>query len=268
MTSRLFQRLADGETAFGANCDINQPEIMEISGAVGLDFLVIDMMMNSVDWRTVAAMTLAADRYGITPGIRLPSYPWAGDGAGIDHHLSSQILRAIAVGVQDVVVSLETVEQVEAALRPIGGTHQRVYLPTFEYGAHGSRAERDTVGPEAVRTMLTPLIESERAVEDLDEILDVPGLESIFLGMGDLSIILGHENDYTHPDLNAFIGDVVRRARAHDVVVFANIHGRSTEDEVVAAVEDLEKLGVRGIYVARDSAVLVRHYTDLLRRIR
>jgi len=268
MASRLFQRLADGETAFGANCDINQPEIMEISGAVGLDFLVIDMMMNSVDWRTVAAMTLAADRYGITPGIRLPSYPWAGDRAGVDYHLSGQILRSIAVGVQDIVVSLETVEQVEAALKPIGETHQRVYLPSFEYGAHGNRAEREGSGHDAVRTMLTPLIESERAIADLDRILAVPGLESIFLGMGDISIILGHENDYTHPDLNAFIGDVARRAGVHDVAVFANIHGRSTQDEVVAAVADLEQLGVKGIYVARDSAVLVRHYTDLLKRIR
>jgi 2-keto-3-deoxy-L-rhamnonate aldolase RhmA len=268
LSSRLFQRLENNETAFGANCDINQSEIMEISGAVGLDFLIIDMMMNSVDWRTVAAMTLAADHYGITPGIRLPSYPWVGDKAGVDFGLNGQILRAIAVGVQDIVVSLETVEQIEAALLPIADPHRRVYLPSYEYAAHGNKDERASTGEDAVRTMLTPLIESERAIEDLDQILAVPGLESIFLGMGDLSVILGHENDYTHPDLAKFIGDVVVRADRNDVAVFANIHGRSSQDDVVAGVEEYRNLGVKAIYVARDSAVLVRYYTELLGIIR
>lgn len=268
MASKLFQRLDKGETVYGANCDINQPEIMEIFGALGLDFLNIDMMMNSVDWRTVAAMTLAADRYDMTPALRLPAYPWSGRAGGIDHHLSGEILRAIAVGVQVICVSLETPEQIEAALRPISDPHRKVYLPSYELSAHGNRDDVSASPVDDTRTMLLPLIESELAIELLDDIFAVPGLEAVFLGMGDLSVLFGHPNDYAHPDLTAFVKDAVQRAAKHDVAIFANVHGRPTIDEQASAVKDFEALGVKGVFVPRDSAVLVRYYKDLMERIR
>jgi 4-hydroxy-2-oxoheptanedioate aldolase len=116
--------------------------------------------------------------------------------------------------------------------------------------------------------MLLPLLESQLALDKLDEILAVPGLRAVFLGMGDLSVILGHPNDYTHPDLTAFIADTVARAAKHDVAVFANIHGRPTMDGIAEGVGDFEGLGVKGIFVPRDSAVLIRFYRDLLDRVR
>ena len=264
----MFERLAAGATAYGAFTDINQPEIAEIAGAIGLDFICIDMMMGAVDWNTSSRITLAAERHGITPAIRLPAFPWAGSRLAIDRHISADIVRAVAGGAQAIFVSLETPEQVQAALLPAASDHRRVYLPAFEFEAHGNALEKDSVTTPPERAMLFPLIESQLAIDLLDEILAVPGLEGIFLGMGDLSVILGHPNDYAHPDLIAFVQDVINRAAPHDVCVFVNIHGRAGLEDVATAVREYEVMGARGIFVPRDSAILLRYYRDLLARLR
>jgi 2-keto-3-deoxy-L-rhamnonate aldolase RhmA len=141
-----------------------------------------------------------------------------------------------------------------------------VYLPTYELSAHGNNDEAQGVHDDE-SAMLLPLLESQLAIDALDDILAVPGLRGIFLGMGDLSVILGHPNDYTHPDLTAFIADTVARAAKHDVAVFSNIHGRPTIDGVEEAAFEFESIGVKGIFVPRDSAVLVRYYRDLMDRL-
>lgn len=265
--SRMLQRLADGETTYGTYTILGQSEVVEIMGHLGMDYVIIDLMMGSVDWSRAATLALAADRYGMTPVIRLPSFPWSGADV-VDQRLAADVLRAVTIGAQGVRVSLETPEQVAAALVPTRNDHRRVYLPTYELQAHGSAAEAAGSHAPEDRCLLIPIIESELAVQNLDDIMSVEGLEAIALGMGDLVRLLGHPNDFGHPEVMAFIEDVVVRARRHDVAVFANIHGRPTVPEQVEAARSLEAVGVRGISVAFDTAVLIRYWADLLGRLR
>ena len=270
MTSRFFEKLEKREVAYGAFTILNQPEVAEVMGAMGLDFVLMDMMMGSLDWRGAAAIANAADKFDITPFVRLPSFPWVGTGKNTDYHVAAEVLRAQTIGAQGVVVSLETPEQVAVALAPIGDDHRRVHLPSFEFSLHGSGREAASsthAAPTDEPSLLIPLIESRLAIDTLDDILAVDGLKAIFLGMGDLSVILGHANDFAHPELTEFARTTIERANKQGVSVLINVHGREGIDEIAAAAKLYADIGAAGVFVPYDTQILIRFYRDLLVKI-
>jgi 2-keto-3-deoxy-L-rhamnonate aldolase RhmA len=269
MVTRFFEKLQDKQPAYGAHTILNQTEVAELMGAMGLDFVLMDMMMGSLDWGKAASIMTASERYNITPMLRLPSYPWVGSGKNVDHHLAAEVLRALSIGVQGVVASLETRDQIESALAPMKDDHRRVYLPDFEFAFHGSSEEAHLgrAGSESP-AMLIPLIESRLAVDTLPDLLSIDGLEAIFLGMGDLSVILGHANDFAHPALTEFIRETIEEAAKHDVKVLVNIHGRSAVPDVVAVAQEWASFGAAGVLLPYDTQIIIRFYRDVLASLR
>ena len=62
-------------------------------------------------------------------------------------------------------------------------------------------------------------IESQPALDRLDELLSVPGLDGVFVGPADLSVSLGHPREWHHPDFHAACSRIVRAARRHGLGV-------------------------------------------------
>ncbi|HJO83811.1 MAG TPA: aldolase/citrate lyase family protein, partial [SAR202 cluster bacterium] len=60
-------------------------------------------------------------------------------------------------------------------------------------------------------------IESVPAIENLDNILSVDGIDAVFVGPNDLSISLGVPDQYDHPDYEAALREVIRICKAHNV---------------------------------------------------
>jgi len=270
MVSRYFERRQKNEVAHGAFTVLNQPEVAEILGSMGLDFVLMDMMMGSLDWSTAAAITNASDKFGITPFIRLPSFPWVGTGTNNDAHAPAEVLRALTIGAQGIVISLETPDQIASALAPIGNDHRRVHLPAYEFSAHGSGAEAAAStqqSPAEEPSLLIPLLESRLAIDTLDDIFAVEGLKAVFLGMGDLSVILGHANDFGHPELTEFVRTTIELAANYDVDVLVNVHGRTGLAEISEAARLYASFGAAGVFLPYDAQILIRFYKDLLAEI-
>ena len=61
--------------------------------------------------------------------------------------------------------------------------------------------------------------EGKKAVENLDEILDVPGVDVVFVGPYDLSSSLGHVGEIDHPEVVAYIKEIIAKATAKGVKV-------------------------------------------------
>ena len=59
--------------------------------------------------------------------------------------------------------------------------------------------------------------EGKKAIENLDEILDVPGIDVVFVGPYDLSSSLGHVGEVNHPDVIACIQGIIEKANAKGV---------------------------------------------------
>ncbi len=158
------------------------PSLVEILGYAGFDFVLIDNEHGPIDPVIATQMVRSAELSGLLPLVRIVEN---------DPALISKMLDA---GVRGIVLThAESAEGVAAAIQatrfaPHG---PRGWCPSTHAGRYSieywSRRSDELTGE--IRVM--PLIESVRGVENLEEILDVPGVECILFGPGDLSHELG-----------------------------------------------------------------------------
>ena len=269
--SRMYERLERGQLAIGTIMPVHGHEMVEILGYAGFDWVCIDLMVSSLDWSQIAEMVLAAKRYDLTPWVRLSTYPWESD--EFDTALPAQALRALSLGAECVLASVNNAGHVERLLRPLGNAHRRFYIQQGEHQGGGrtdAQRKLDAAEPEQ---RIFPCIESLAAAKRIDEIVEVPDLKMVYLGMGDLSRELGHPSDDRHPDVREAIGHIVSRARRRGVVVCANTLSYKKEgdlsESITDGVQSLWDLGVQVVLIPRPTMIVQRFYEktlDLVRR--
>jgi 2-keto-3-deoxy-L-rhamnonate aldolase RhmA len=201
--NRVKRILRDGGLALGTHVGgIPDPQIVEIIGLAGFDAAFIDMEHTSFDLRDVQAMVTAAERVGVTPIVRTPGFDPA------------FILRLLDMGVQGIQVphvgDAATAREAVKAVR---------YAPEGERGmAAGSRAAEfgripltEHMASSNREILLACMIEDMEAVERIDEIAAVQGVDLLAVGPSDLSRSLGIAGHPDHPRLVAAI-DRIRAA--------------------------------------------------------
>lgn len=159
--------------------------VMECLARGGFDYTIIDTEHAPFSVETAADLICAAEAAGIAPYVRI------GDVRRIN------VLRMLDVGARALIVpNIETVEQVRqlidhAKFPPLG---RRGYCTTRTSGWGFDEWSRDVGNYMAEcnrRTMLIPQCETVGAVEHIEEIAALDGVDGIFVGPCDLSIALG-----------------------------------------------------------------------------
>ncbi|MHB1004243.1 MAG: HpcH/HpaI aldolase family protein [Chloroflexota bacterium] len=191
--NRVKRILHEGGMALGTYCGpFAGNTIVEIIGHAGFDAAFIDMEHMPLDLREVQVMVLAAERVGITPIVRTP---------GFDPAL---ILRLLDMGVQGIQVPhISGVEGARAAVRAVR------YPPQGDRGIIGSGRAADYGRLPLLRHMeqsnrevlLLVMIEDLPALEQIDEIAAVDGIDIVAIGPADLSRSLGVSGQANHPKL-------------------------------------------------------------------
>jgi 2-keto-3-deoxy-L-rhamnonate aldolase RhmA len=195
------ERLAAGETLYGTMVfeflSAGLPRILERAGA---DFVFYDMEHSGFSIDDVATQLALCRGLDIVPLVRPPAttYPAAA--------------RLLDLGAMGLLFQMcETAEQAEEYVRwccyPPAGRRGAMFG-----GAHddyATTAVPDTVEGADARTMVCVLIESERGVANVEEILSVPGVDVAHLGHGDLSLSLGVPGDTGHPRMQAAIDRIL-----------------------------------------------------------
>ena len=201
--NRVKRILREGGLALGTHGGgIADPQIVEISGRAGVDAAFIDMEHTSYELHDVPLAGMAAERVGITPIVRTPGFDPA------------FILRLLDMGVQGVQVphvsSADTARAAVKAVRysPLGDRSMAAGSRAAEYGRiplveHMAQSNREII--------LACMIEDMEAVERIDEIAAVEGVDLLAIGPSDLSRSLGVSGQPDHPRLLAAI-DRVRDA--------------------------------------------------------
>ena len=265
--SRMFDRFANGQLATGTLMLNHGLEIVEVLGYSGLDFICMDMMVASLDWSEVATMVLAAKRYDVTPWVRLSAYPW-GEG-DMDTSLPAQVMRAFGLGAECVLASVNTPRQVGQLLHAIENSHRRFYIRQGGAGRTETQRKLDAAEPEL---RVVPIIESLAAIKNVDEILEVPGLRMVYLGMGDLTKALGYPGQDRHPEVRKGIRRIVEKAERHNIVVSAVTlgykDGVDLSDQITEGIESMWELGVRGVLIPRPTMIIQSFYENALARVR
>src|SRR5258707_1690918 len=201
--NRVKRIMSGGGLALGTHVGgIPDPQIVEIIGLAGFDAAFIDMEHTSLDLHDVQACVMAAERVGITPIVRTPGFDPA------------FILRLLDMGVQGIQVphvsDPETASQAVKAVRypPEGDRGMAAGSRAADFGKtplleHMAKSNREII--------LACMIEDMEAVERIDELAAIEGVDLFAIGPSDLSRSLGVSRHPDHPRLVAAI-DRVREA--------------------------------------------------------
>ena len=222
----LAGKISAGKIVYGTCISSAAPLWGKAARIAGLDFVFLDTEHIPLERMEVAALCQLYSAMGIAPIVRIPSP---------DPVRACQMLGAGATGV--VAPYIEMVEQVQEMVGAIK------YRPL-----KGKRLQKALQNPLTVEDELKQYlenynrdklciinIESIPAVENLDNLLKVPGLDGVFIGPHDLSVNMGLPEMYDHPDFEREVETIIRKCREHRIAV--GIHFSESPDRQVKWVK-------------------------------
>lgn len=193
--NRIVEAAKEGRPSFGVYVFSSSPKMIEILGFAGLDYVRIDMESSYQNPETVHRMITTAHAVGITPMVRIPE---AIDGQ-IDVNLIDRVLKMGAMGI--VLPRARSVEQVTKAARavkapPLGDRH--VTVGGFS-GGMGREDSEEHLAWANEHIILSVQVETKSAIESIEEIAAIPGLDMVQSGRGDLSYEYDVPGEQYHP---------------------------------------------------------------------
>ena len=250
LTNRFKAALTQGRQQIGLWCSLASPISTEIVAGSGFDWLLLDMEHSANDLRDIYGQLQAMGEGSATAMVRVPS----------DEPIT--IKRILDTGAQSLMIP--NIDDVEQARRAVAATR---YAPQGIRGfSQAPRAARFGRIPDyharcAGEIFVAVQIASRRALDNLEKIAAVEGVDGVFIGPGDLSTSLGFLGQQNHPEVVAVIEDAIariRRAGKHAGILTAN---EELAQRYIAA-------GTRFTAVGSDMGLLARSSEALAARFR
>ena len=217
--AELKVKLTAGGRVYGTMLSIlTTPRWVPILSGVGLDYVIIDTEHNPRSRGELGDLLTMFNTTDIAPLVRIP-IP--------DSHYVTMAMDAGAQGV--LAPYCERVEQVKevvgaAKWRPLKG---EAVARVVETGEHVSDATRAYLEDRNRNSVAIIGIESVAAVNNLEKILEVPGIDGIFVGPNDLSISLGIPDQYDRQEYRDTVKHVIDTAGLRGVPVL--VHHQTPE---------------------------------------
>ncbi len=198
----LRAKLDEGQTVYGSFFIFSDPTLAEFVANLDWDFLIFDGEHGSVTPDDVGNLSRACELHGVTPLARSP---------GTEPHLVNRFLDAGAHGVM-----FPMVESREKALEAVRAVK---YPPRGRRGLGVARPSdfltaisgEDFIPLANEQTMVITQVETQAAVETLEDVLSLQGIDIVFLGPLDLSTDLGFPGQFDHPQVKDVIERVARK---------------------------------------------------------
>lgn len=199
----LRGRMLAGERLVGTFLKTPSVDLLEILSRTGLDFICLDAEHAPFDRARMDACMAVGRALDFPLLVRVPS--------GSDENLL-MALDAGAVGV--VVPHMNTVEKARAIAKGSRFGHGgRGYAGSTRWAGFAGRSMAEVVAQSAAETIVIGQIEEPEAVDAIEDICAVDGLDGVFIGPADLSLCYGH-TDINNPDLQAAMARVGAAAKA------------------------------------------------------
>jgi 4-hydroxy-2-oxoheptanedioate aldolase len=240
----------DGRTAANGWLAIPNAFSAEVMAHQGWDSLTIDLQHGAIDYAAMLGMLQAISTTATVPLVRVP---WLEPGI---------LMKALDAGAYGLICPM--INTREDAQRLVAWT---CYAPrgTRSYGpVRASLYAGADYAEHADRTVVRfAMIETAQALDNLDAILSVEGLDAVYVGPSDLSLSLGCRPtfDEVEPKVAQAIDHVVDRSRAHGIV--AGIHNGRTETARARIAK-----GFRFVTVGSDARLLAAGSQELLSALR
>ncbi|MGE5338164.1 MAG: HpcH/HpaI aldolase family protein [Gemmatimonadota bacterium] len=248
--NRLRALWRDNRAAVNGWLHIPDGFCAELMAHQGYDSLTIDMQHGVIGYQAMVTMLQAISTTPTVPTVRVP---WLEPGI---------LMRALDAGAYGVICPMVNTRDDAARLvsyahyAPRGARSFGPIRAQLYGGADYLRIADDTI-------VVFAMIETAQALDNLDAILSVGGLDAIYIGPTDLALSMGYEPNMDDPDpaVAQAIDHILERAQAHHVV--AGIHNMGAE----AARARVAK-GFRFVSVSSDARLMAAASQSLLAQMR
>ncbi len=254
--NRLRKLIDEGKPSLGTRICISWPGIIEILGYTGVyDYVEFLSEYAPYDLYDLENMARAAELTGLSTMVKLDQEPRV--------YLAG---RALAAGIQNFLFAdIRTVEDAEEAVKavraePKGLSGSRMDRRIGYVGCKGTGADIVKICEDAVVALM---IEKKTAVENIEEILSVDGIDMVQFGPSDYSISIGLPGETRHPKVIEAEKKTIRTALKMDVAPRAEIR---TPEEAERYID----LGVQHFSLNTDLNILFNWWKrrgEELRRI-
>ena len=201
----IKERLKNGENVIGTFIKSTDTTTVEILGLCGYDFIIVDNEHTIMNKETLTNILRVCDATDMMSMVR------------IREESEAQVRQALDTGAMGIMVPMtSTKEEVENVVKYAKYAPEGVrgYSASHRAAAYGFMDATEYAEMSNRETLVSCYCETKAAVDNIDEMLTVPGLDIIFIGPFDLSQALGVTGNPGHPIVQNAIDMVTKKARA------------------------------------------------------
>jgi len=202
----LKKRLDEGEILFGTFYKFNNAHLTEMLGLAGFDFIIVDAEHSTFSYSEMQDTVRAANGVGMNAVIRIPS--------GLDEH----VLHACDLGAQGIQApSLKSVADARRVVDnmryfPIGHRGFALTTRAARYSFSDNQKFIDYCNNELLCVIM---VETQPMIDELEELCEVPYVDVLFIGPGDLSQVVGKPGQTSCPEVLEIAKKIAERGLAH-----------------------------------------------------
>jgi 4-hydroxy-2-oxoheptanedioate aldolase len=241
MANMLKRRLAAGKACVNGWLAIPNGFSAETMAQCGWDSVTVDMQHGVQDYLSMVTCFQAMDRHPVTPLVRVP---WNEPG------IVGKVLDGGAWGVICPMVNnaAEAKALVSYCLYPPKGKRSNGPIRAGAYGE--ATPYQETANDEV---LVIPMIETQEAIDNIDGILDVPGISGIYVGPSDLGLSLGLKPmlDREEPKILGIYEKLLAATKKRGQ--FAGLHNGTA-----AYAARMIGMGFRLVTIANDSGLMAQ----------
>lgn len=189
--NQVKKALKDGRVCIGSMVStFRSPQIAQIFAAAGWDYFIMDTEHSFFDFESLADIMTVARTEEVVPIVRVTA------------NIYPLLARSLDVGAMGVVCPrVERPEDVRLILDsckypPLG---QRGLSMSNIHHAHRGASQREYVEWANANTLVIIQPETKKAVENIDDLVSIPGVDAVMIGPNDLSLSLGISGELKHP---------------------------------------------------------------------
>ncbi len=239
MANRLKEQWRQGTATVNGWLAIPSAFSAEVMAQAGWDSVTVDLQHGVQDYLSMIACFQAMEKH---PPLLMVRVPWNEPG------IIGKVLDGGAYGV--ICPMINTAEEARAFVRaakyPPAGARSNGPIRAAPYGVMSSY--QSTANQE---TLCIPMIETREALDNLEAILDVPGIDAIYVGPSDLGFSLGlpPKLDREEPEILRIYERLIRETEKRGI--FAGLHNLSP-----TYARRMIGMGFRMVTIANDSGLM------------
>ncbi|KUO53355.1 MAG: aldolase [Desulfitibacter sp. BRH_c19] len=248
---KKFKEKLTNEAVYGPFSKTSDPGIIEAAGYGGFDFIILDLEHGPNNVQTLQNLIRAAQNSNILPIVRVKE--------NCDS-LIGEVLDVGAAGIQ--VPQISNAEDASRIIRLAKFAPQGMRgVCRFVRAANYSSMDRYEYFKKSNDALIIMHLEGQESINNLDEIMDVSGIDVLFIGPYDLSQSLGVPGQIDHPIVEEKMKQIIQKCKEKGIYV-------GTFVDTLENAKKWENAGVKYISYSVDIGIFYEQCKNIMQNLK